>query len=259
MIAIHWLVGIALLAVPAAPAASQPPEAAPDAARKLAACEGERFEFKAGDDARPTRITLCSNKGATTAELVRMFESAVAKIEQLDKLPPDRRSALVAQIRARIVEVQARTVPVPPLLVVAPIAATPIVQAPSAVASFPPLAPRLVPPLPARPRLTVQCLAPGETGAGGRCGFVRRDTRLAVRADSDLPAGTSLRFLRKGKLRSELALAPMRSGQSLALKLPQRLCAGVVASRIEIEVVQRSGASGAGQVVETLGPFQLRC
>lgn len=258
MIAIHWLAGIALLA---APAASQQPGAAPDADRKLAACEGERFEFKAGDDSRPTRITLCSNKGATTAELVRMFESAAARIEQIDKLPIDRKSALVAQLRAKIVEVQARNVPAGQLPSIAPVAAPPaavppVIPAPIAAAA----PPRLVPPPSPRPRLTVQCLAPGETGSGSRCGFVRRDTRLAVRADSDLTAGTSLRFLRKGKLRSELALAPMRSGQLRAIKLPRRLCAGVVASRVEIEVVQRGpGAGGAGQLVETLGPFQLRC
>ena len=257
MIAIQWLAAIALLG---AQAASQRPEVAPDAALKLAACEGERFEFRAGDNPRPTRITLCSNKGATTADLVRMFESAAARIEQLDKLPIDRRAALVAQIRARIIEVQARAAPAQPLAVIAPVAAAPaavpVVEAPSAVVT----PPRLVPPLIARPRLTVQCLAPGETGAGSRCGFLRRDTRLSVRADSDLAAGTSLRFLRKGKLRSELALAPMRSGQSLAITLPQRLCAGVVASRVEIQVVQRGpGTAGLAQVVETLGPFQLRC
>lgn len=258
MIAIHWLAGIALLA---APAASQSPGAAPDSARKAPACEGERFEFKAGDEPRPTRITLCSNRGATTADLVRMFESAAARIEQLDKLPLDRKSALVAQIRAKIAEVQARAAPTLTLPVIAPIAVPPVSLPPAAPAPVAlPAPPRLVAPPSPRPRLTVQCLAPGETGAGSRCGFLRRDTRLAVRADSNLPAGTSLRFLRKGKLRSELALAPMPSGQTLAIKLPQRLCAGVVASRVEIEVVQRGpGAAGAAQKVETFGPFQLRC
>lgn len=258
MIAIQWLAAIALLA---APAVSQPAAAPSDAARKLAACEGERFEFKAGDEARPTRITLCSNKGATTAELVKMFESAAARIEQIDKLPIDRKSALVAQIRAKIVEVQARVaaaIPMPEIapLIAPPVAIAPTVPAPDAVAA----PPRLAAPMSPRPRLTVQCLAPGGTGAGAPCGFLGNDTRLAIRADSDLAAGAGLRFLRKGKLRSELALAPMRSGQTLAIRLPRQLCAGVVASRVEIQIVQRGpGAAGAGQVVETLGPFPLHC
>lgn len=275
MIAVHWLAGLALLAAPAGSqpvrVASQQAGGASDAAPKPPVCEGEKFEFKAGDELRPTKITLCSNKGATTADLVRMLESAADRIEQIDKLPIDRKSALAAQFRAKIVEVQARDAPASPPPEYAPVAAPPMPVPPMPappvavmpVASAPNVV--AVPPRPAeptspRPRLTVQCLAFGATGAGGPCGFLERDTRLAIRADGDLPAGSSLRFLRKGQLRSELALAPMRAGQTLGVSLPQRLCAGVVASRVEIQIVQRApGAAGLAQIVETLGPFPLRC
>src|SRR5688500_14999057 len=112
MTARHWLLGLAsALAATAASAAQPAPADAPadtsEAAKKIAKCEGEKFEFAAGEP-RPTRITLCSDKGATTADLVRMFESAAAKIEQLDKLPQDRRAALIAQLNGKIIEVRAR-------------------------------------------------------------------------------------------------------------------------------------------------------
>lgn len=280
MIAVHWLAGLALFAAPAGSqpvgVASQQAGGASDSAPKPPLCEGEKFEFRAGDELRPTKITLCSNQGATTADLVRMLESAADRIERIDKLPIDRKSALAAQIRAKIVEVQARDAPASPPPENAPVAAPPMPAPPMPAPPMPappvavmPVAsePNMVavPPRPAaptspRPRLTVQCLAFGATGAGGRCGFLERDTRLAIRADGDLPAGTSLRFLRKGQLRSELALAPMRAGQTLGVSLPQRLCAGVVASRVEIHIVQRPpGAAGSAQIVETLGPFPLRC
>src|SRR3990170_5712811 len=101
MTARQWLLGIApALAATSAIAAQPASEGTSEAAQKIAACEGEKFEFAAGEP-RPTRITLCSDKGASTDELVRMFESAASKIEQIDKLPQDRRAALVAQLKAK--------------------------------------------------------------------------------------------------------------------------------------------------------------
>src|SRR5688500_6817021 len=101
MTARHWLLGLASAlaatgAIAAQPAPADAPADTSEAAKKIAACEGEKFELSAGDP-RPTKVTLCSYKGATSADLVRMLESAAAKIEQLDKLPADRRAALLAQ------------------------------------------------------------------------------------------------------------------------------------------------------------------
>ena len=78
-------------------------------------------------------------------------------------------------------------------------------------------------------------------------------TRLSIRADENLPSGIKLRFLRRGEARGEIALAAMRQGQSVQLRLPDKLCVGVSSSKVEIQVL------GSGRVVETLGPYNLRC
>jgi hypothetical protein len=272
MIARNWLFGVATAfaasaAIAAQPAPADPPADTSEAARKIAACEGEKFEFSAGEP-RPTKITLCSDKGATTADLVRMFESAAAKIEQLDTLSADRRAALISQLKGKIIEVRARTALITPLPAnVLPREIGPKIEyaqlpplpapVPMAVATKPSASPAIAL---AAPRLTLECITPGEIGVGGPCIAFARDTLLTIRADETLPAGTSLRFLRRGNVRSELALARMGKGQSRRIKLPAAVCAGVTASRIEIQVVRSDGgASSLGQVADRLGPYDLRC
>ena len=34
---------------------------------------------------------------------------------------------------------------------------------------------------------------------------------------------------------------------------------GVVESKVEIQIVRRASSQGAGQVVDSLGPYMLRC
>ena len=221
--------------------------------------------FAAGEP-RPTRITLCSDKGATTEGLVRMFESAAAKIEQLDKLSPDRRAALVAQIKAKIIEVRARNAFVPLPATVLPREIGPKPE----YAQLPPLPPPVplagaakpsaFPPVVlSKPQLTLTCIRPIEMRGDGPCTTLATDTLLTIRADEALPAGTSLRFLRKGDQRAEVALPPMRAGQSRRISLPMELCSRVVRTSIEIEVVRSVGTSSVGQVVDRLGPYPLRC
>jgi len=267
MTARRWLIGLApALAASAAIAAQPAAPAAPEAAQKIAACEGQKFEFKAGEP-RPTKITLCSDKGATKDDLVRMFESAADKVQQLDKLPADRKAALVAQLKAKIIEVRGGNLaaiqlprprvmpeigPKPEYAQLPPMPAP--VRAPVDVQSS--LVPAVVL---SNPRLTLECLTPGEVGSGGPCVNLARDTLLTVRAGETLPAGTSLRFVRRGDVRAELALAQMRKGQSRRIKLPLEVCSGVVSSEIEIQVLRRAGTAAAGQVVDTRGPYQLRC
>ena len=275
MTARRWLIGLApALAATAAFGAQTIPAAAPaaetEAAKKIAACEGEKFEFAAGEP-RPTKITLCSDKGASKDELVRMFESAATKIEQLEKLPQDRREALVSQLKAKIIEVRARNDFAGPLPSIAP---PPVLR--SEIGPKPEYA--QLPPMPApvrtpvaslaattpvmsfpKPRLTLQCTTPGEISESGPCIIFARDTMLTVRADENLAGGTSLRFLRRGDLRAEVALSQLRKGQSRRIQLPRELCAGVTGSKIEIQVVRTAGAASAGQVVDTRGPYLLRC
>lgn len=273
MIAGNWLIGLApalaatgAIAAQPQPAAQEKPAASAEAAQKIAACEGQKFEFKAGDE-RPTRITLCSDKGATAADLVRMFESAAVRIGQLDKLPQDRRAALVAQLKAKIIEVQASNMIALPLP--AP-RSTPEITPMPEYAQLPPLpspvrTPVVAQPSPApavpltKPRLTLECSTPGEIAEGGPCLNFAKDTLVTVRAGETLPAGTSLRFVRRGDVRAELALAQMRKGQTRRIKLPAEVCVGVTGSNIEIQILRRANATAMGQVVDSRGPYQLRC
>ena len=274
MTARHWLLGLATALAASGALAAQPVASeASEAAKKIAACEGERFEFSAGEP-RPTKITLCSDKGATTADLVRMFESAATKIEQLDKLPQERRAALIAQLKAKIVEVRARTALVTP----SPTTITPLPTTVAPREMGPPPEYAQLPPLPApvrtavaaqpsgalamaliAPRLTFTCTTPGELGEGGSCNDFSRGTALSIRADETLPAGTSLRFLRRGDVRAEVALGQMRKGQTRRIRLPSDVCAGVVSSNLEIQVVRSGGPSSVGQVVDRRGPYDLSC
>ena len=266
MIAGKWLLGIApALAATAAFAAQPASGGAPQAAERIAACEGEKFVFAAGEP-RPTRITLCSDKGATTDGLVRMLESAAAKIEQLDKLSPDRKAALVAQIKGKIIEVRARNAFIPLPSTVLP----PEIGPKPEYAQLPPLPPPVPlgvaatpsaspPVVLSKPKLTLTCTRPIEMRGDGPCATFATDTLLTIRADEALPAGTSLRFIRKGDQRAEVALPPMRVGQSRRISLPMELCSRVVRTSIEIHVVRSAGASSLGQVVDRHGPYQLRC
>jgi hypothetical protein len=105
--------------------------------------------------------------------------------------------------------------------------------------------------------MTFRCLATDQLQAEGPCDLLGRNTLLTVRADEDLPAGTSLRFLRRGDDRGEIDLPALRSGQSRRFSLPAKLCAGVAGSRVQIEVVRATGK--ASQVVDSRGPYELRC
>ncbi|HZB69109.1 MAG TPA: hypothetical protein VE403_01990 [Sphingomicrobium sp.] len=266
MTAGQWLLGLAPALAATAAFATQPAsDGASQAAQKIAACEGEKFEFAAGEP-RPTRITLCSDKGATTEGLVRMLESAAGKIEQLDKLSPDRRAALVAQVKAKIIDVRARNsfVSLPATVLPPEIGPKPEYAqlpplpppVPLAVAAKPSAAPPLIL---SKPRLTLTCTRPIEMRDDGPCTTFATDTLLTIRADETLPAGTSLRFLRKGDQRAEVALPPMRAGQSRRISLPMELCSRVVRTSIEIHVVRSAGTSSLAQVVDRHGPYPLRC
>lgn len=77
---------------------------------KLAQCSGERFDFEVADQpgARGTKVSLCSNAGASKEEIAAMLESAIRQLESTDRISASNRDQVVAQIRAKLVEVQSR-------------------------------------------------------------------------------------------------------------------------------------------------------
>jgi hypothetical protein len=229
------------------------PEAFDLARKKVVECEGEKFVFAWGPGARPTKVTLCSKKGATTEEMIELLEDSATKLENTQAIPEDRRTALVQQIRGKIAQLKGETAaaePVPAPVAQAPIAAP---APPPPPASAPaPIEPTAAAPLPAKPRLSLECMTPGEFAAGGPCVTLSRDTILTVKAGEPLLSGLSLRFVRDGETRAEVALGAMRNGQSLRFDLPREVCRGVSSGELDIDVLR------GGRSLDRHGPYLLR-
>lgn len=231
---------------------SQPQPSAQALARKVSDCAGERFVFAWGAGADPTKVTLCSDPGATPDEIAEMLSEGAAKIEAAKSIAEDRRIALVQQIRAKIAEVRARKSKSDPAL--------PVEALRSNVPAMPkPLPPRAVeasgvaPGMLIRPQLGFHCYTPGEIGSGGECVTLNRDTRITVKAGEPLKDAVTVRYIRNGEYRAETALGNLRKGQSLRFTLPTPVCKGVPEAEIEMEITR------AGRVVGKEGPFLLHC
>ena len=269
----------------AAPAHSQAPPAStpakdgqivkgatPDRVAQIQTCQGHKFESVVEIDPvkkRSTRVKLCANPGSSDADWVGTLEAAIAQIEQRD-MPPAPKGKLVGELRAEIAKfevasksanvIQGLPRPVPenaPLIAPAERFETSV---------LPPLAPRKVavttsaapaPPRTVRPmRIELKCLERGQSESGAPCIDLQADTILVVRALEGLEVGGTLRFLRRGEARGEVALAPMRVGQSTNVRLPGALCKGINTSKVEIELFE---PKSVGTVSARLGPYPLRC
>ena len=251
---------LAASAVPPAFAQEKPAESTvegddPEALKLVTDCNARKFdtvvEREENGEKKSSKVKLCGKQGQTDAEWVATLKDAAAKIEANPKMPQSAKDQLSSALKAEIAKVEAGAA--------APsaAAAAAIVEPPAAQPDPPPVAvatksPAVAPVL-KKPRLTIRCLAPGEKSEGSSCSMLDRATRLSIVADGDLSSGTSLRFLRRGDARAELALAPMRQGETYRTKLPPELCAGVASTKVEIQVL------GSGQVADTLGPYSLRC
>ncbi len=225
----------------------------------VADCNARKFEtsveIERDGDKRLTKLKLCATKNGDDAAWLRTLEDAKAKIAGHPEISSDSKIKIAGELDAEIAKLKttetaslpAPTPPAAPL----PEPLPPPSTAPAVAANAPPA------PVPARapekPRLTINCLEPGESGAGRRCLSLERTTLLAIRAENDLPPATSLRFVRRGDVRGEVPLAALRQGQLIRTRLPAQLCAGVSSSKVEIQIL------GSSQVVETLGPYMLRC
>ena len=238
-----------LAAIVAAPTMAQGEPADTSAAAVVADCSARKFEtsveIEQEGKKRLTKLKLCAVKDADDAAWLRTLEDAKAKITAHPEISSDSKIKIAAELDTEIGKlktVESASIPAAP----APL--------PEPVPSPPPFVAATASPAPAaaKPRLTIKCLEPGEPGSGSRCLSLESTTLLAIKADADLPPATSLRFLRRGDVRGEVPLT-MRQGQLIRSKLPPQLCAGVSSSKVEIQIM------GANKVVETLGPYMLRC
>lgn len=245
-----------LIDAPPALGETKPAETVADAARKATQCEGQRFVFAWGAGANPTKVTLCSDKGASHDQVVRMLEDAATKLEGTAGLAEDRRTALVQQIRGKIAELEkaekARTAAVPEPNIGSTLVST-VPPLPRPKASAPPATPASSALLLPKPRLAFTCYTPGEIGIGGPCVTFNRETRITIKAGEIIQPATSLRFLRNRDFRAEVQVGPMRKGQSKRVIVPREVCGGVVDTEIEIAVAR------GGHVVDTRGPYLMRC
>jgi len=267
-------VALAFLAAPAAVAGEGAPAGVQDdtveatdtaAAAIVVDCNARKFEtsveIEKDGQKRRTRLKLCAASDSDDAAWAKTLEDAKAKIASHPDISEESKAKIAAELDVEIAKFnKGNAAPVSP----AADPPTPVAQAPvDAVHSPPPAATPVAHNAPlastvparaqAKPRLTIRCLEPRETGDGQQCVALERDTQLAIRADGDLASGVSLRFLRRGDLRGEIDLAQMQQGQVIRSKLPPQLCAGVASSKVEIQIM------GSKQVVDTLGPYLLRC
>ena len=270
------LLALALAAAAPAKAAAPPPT---EAETLIANCNAHKFETTvdviSDGVPRKSKVKLCGKVGQSDSDWVATLKDAVAKTAANERMAASVKDRITRALNAEIARIEGR----PTLL--GNVVAGPLPSIASKRESIPSphtpppeytKLPALPPPLPAvsvdpnapvpvllaAPRLTFSCFNSGDI-AEGECAVLARDTLLRVRAGENLPAGTSLRFVRRGDMRAEVALA-LRKGQSVRMNLPMDVCRGVVGSVVELEVVrQPPGAASVGQVVDTIGPYELRC
>jgi hypothetical protein len=290
------MIPLLLLAMAAsgAPSVVSPSETAtPEMEKLLQDCDAHKFETVVNSvvDGKPhqSKVKLCGTKGQSDAAWVNTLRDAVAKVKANDKMPSEIRDQIASALDAELLRLGSAGTS---MALIANGAPTIVKPAPSTgIAS---LAPRTtpgpasarplsqdygnLPPLPAPkpalaasagigsvlpslppPRMRIQCSTTDDPQDLAACSSLYTNSLLTVRADEAF-GDTSLRFTRRGNERAEVQLAQMQAGQSKRIALPPRVCQGVARSEVEIEVVRHpKGPNDAGMVVDTLGPYDLRC
>lgn len=258
--------------------------ATPDRIARIEKCQGHKFDTMVRIDPvrnRSTRVKLCADPGASDADWVKTLEAAIDQLEARD-MPAEAKDKVIAELRQEIAKFGS-------------VAKSPTTtqSAPAFVGNLDNLGsldgpteryetstlPPLPPPLPRKPvpsvaatgagvvastlsprfqamRFRIKCLARGESGVGSTCDFFEADTTLTVSAVEGMDKGGTLRFLRRGEARGEVALAPLATGQSVRVRLPADLCRGVAFTKVELELLP---PGSNGQVAARAGPYGMRC
>jgi hypothetical protein len=265
------LMALVMMAPGAATAQAKPADAPPAAMQKLLqSCDAHKFEtvIQTMVDGKPHRskMKLCGTEGQSDADWVRTLKDALAKVSVNAEMPQPVRDQIATALKGEIGRLTIEAVPsasqtsiLPPprparpaqnplsrdYAALPPLTATPTVAPPRLLVPNAPMLPK--------PRMTLTCFAPADLAGDGPCIAFERDTMVTVRADEDLPAGTSLRFVRNGDNRAEVELAQLKRGRSMRFALPREVCSHAVGGSLELRIVR------AGQEVGTDGPYNLRC
>lgn len=153
--------------------------------------------------------------------------------------PPTAHVLPPAEEAAEVADPLARVVPTDDAKPVETAVAPPLVQSPPVKAA-------------GKPPLIFSCIN-AEYPGGGQCISFTRDTVLRVRAQEDVPAGLSLRFIRGGEERGAIDLGAIRNRKSINYRLPSELCRGVSSAEVQVDIVRN------GQRVDRRGPYLLHC
>jgi hypothetical protein len=240
-----------------------------------------------------SKVKLCGKEGQTDADWLVTLKDAVSKVNSNKQMDAAVREQIIGALNAEIARIESPPPLLPGRVAakksvvdsLAPLPALPQSGAAES-ASLPP--PRqfaqsrrddeyaALPPLPTappppphviaagaggagafaaplpRPRLSLSCYTPGEAPDGPCTGFTR-DTLLTVQAGEDLPASTSLRFVRDGDPKADIDIAQLKKGKSVRFAVPTDVCRHAVGGKLELRIVR------AGQEVGTEGPYNLSC
>lgn len=235
-------------------------------------CDAHKFEtvidIPASDGAvHHSRMKLCGTEGQSDADWIGTLKDAIAKTKMNEKLPLPVRDEIIAAIGSEIARLQGKPAPATAAL---PPPRSPVKSSQVEYASLPPLPTAPPPPvhiLPGgsaalpflpRPAMSFACFTPGDVGELP-CTDFTRDTLLTVHADEDLPAGTSLRFVRSGDARADVQLAQLKRGKEVQVPLPPEVCTHATGGRLEIRIVRSVAADPAGEEVGEDGPYNLSC
>ena len=270
-------------------------DAAPVDSVVAQSCTAHKFETKVqftapNGERKQSNVKMCGTVGQTDAQWANTLRDAARKVRSSDSMPEEAKQQVIAAITAEVVKLDASSSAVAPVtaftlpragareaapssggglegyssfqplpLPIAPAAPAPSTTSASSSGAIASVAATTMLPTIPPPRLTILCGLTTDLRDPGPCTTLERTTQLQVRADENLPAGLQLRFVRKGDIRGSINLAAMRRGQSVMLRTPSKLCAGVLRTTAQIEIVKVGGASGTGQLLDRRGPFDLRC
>ena len=274
-------VGSVVLFAAAAAASAEPQKQAPsDGAPTgekalLQNCDAHKFETTIQQmvDGKPkqSKVRMCGTEGQSDADWVKTLKDAVKKT-QASEMPPGVKQQIVAAVNAEIERLSTPALDLPK--------GADISKLPKAALNTTPERPLTrdydaLPPLPTAsnvpapnvlgpggitaiaPRVTLRCALAGDEDRPTECDSIDRDTVLVLRADDAFPAGLDVHFVRHGDERAELTVPALKPGETALLRLPARVCAGVVRSTVEI---QAEGANApSGTAAGTVGEYDLRC